>query len=907
MRKLFTLLFFMAVCHFAEGQCTLPTQVSTAGFTCAGTTAANNDNVTGGTIKYVSDQQHFGNYTLAGGTLVICAGGNLWVNNLNFNATSSIYIYPGGTLSIGNMGGQGRNITNYGTLSFDNGYNGATGDNIYNAGELLCNNSMNIQSSCAFANVTTTSTLQMATADINFNSAGFVNNGELFARNITFNGGGIICTGNNSSISCININGNQTGAITVDNSGAYTSCIYYTGNAQLNNNLGDGSNNLYVAAATGATVNNASLWGTTNVTLGSTGCGTAPSGSKVFFSKNSGNLELVGSWGNAPDGSGTNPTNFTSDGQVFIIKNRSTADITAASSWTVSGNNATIVIGDGINATNFNVGGGNFSISGNLILNPLGSITVASGKTAAFNSSNIWIRSNAKGDGSLGKITGSTTGLATANVFVDRFVPAKNAKKWSFLTVPLTTTNPINQGWQGQIHITGPITNGVICSDALSTHQVTSNTDNGLDPNSTGNYSIYSYNSSQAPGSSWQPLTNTLTTSPTQGIGYRVLVRGPRNLGCSLIGTDVISSADLSVTIRSKGNLQDITGGATTFSLPLSGANASNKYFLIGNPYPCSLNFTQFQSDNSSSITNNYWIFSPSNAAGTYFTYSAGVTANAPGGYTNPAYISSGQAFIVQTSLTSATLTFNEAQKSISPNQIGTFGLQTNGLLRTIMKDAAGNNLDEIVIRYSSNSTIKNNESGVFDAASLNSSAEQYIQSIKANNQLAIQTRAANFTRDTVNLNVVSKTAGKFQLDCSGFESFDNTDIYLIDKLTGNMQLMNANPTLQFSINTSDPNSFGANRFALVFALKSNTVSGNTINNIKVFPQPATNQVTVQLPGTDNVYNVRMLEITGRLVIQKTLSSGTNQISLSGMSKGMYLLEVTDSNGNRQIQKIVKQ
>ncbi|MBI2418410.1 MAG: hypothetical protein HYV28_11035 [Ignavibacteriales bacterium] len=63
--------------------------------------------------------------------------------------------------------------------------------------------------------------------------------------------------------------------------------------------------------------------------------------------------DVTTNWGTGTDGSGTNPTNFTTDFAVFNIKNGTEATFTGA--WTVSGSNSKVVLGDGTNAINFTI------------------------------------------------------------------------------------------------------------------------------------------------------------------------------------------------------------------------------------------------------------------------------------------------------------------------------------------------------------------------------------------------------------------------------------------------------------------------------------------------------------------------------------------------------------------------
>lgn len=72
-----------------------------------------------------------------------------------------------------------------------------------------------------------------------------------------------------------------------------------------------------------------------------------------YYSKSSGNLELTTSWGTNSDGSGTNPSNFTTNGQVFFLQNRTTASLT--NNLTISGAYSKMVVGNGAAATTLTI------------------------------------------------------------------------------------------------------------------------------------------------------------------------------------------------------------------------------------------------------------------------------------------------------------------------------------------------------------------------------------------------------------------------------------------------------------------------------------------------------------------------------------------------------------------------
>ncbi len=75
--------------------------------------------------------------------------------------------------------------------------------------------------------------------------------------------------------------------------------------------------------------------------------------SGTVYSKATGDLDNLNTWGTNTDGSGTAPTNFTSNGMIYEIRNRSAATISA--NWVVSGTGAKVVVGDGTNFTDFTI------------------------------------------------------------------------------------------------------------------------------------------------------------------------------------------------------------------------------------------------------------------------------------------------------------------------------------------------------------------------------------------------------------------------------------------------------------------------------------------------------------------------------------------------------------------------
>jgi hypothetical protein len=82
-----------------------------------------------------------------------------------------------------------------------------------------------------------------------------------------------------------------------------------------------------------------------------------------YYYNGTGSLTNIASWGTNANGSGTAPTDFTSPGHYFIIKNTAIAIVDAP--WTVAGSASKVILGDGTAAITLNIPAGN-SFAGKL-------------------------------------------------------------------------------------------------------------------------------------------------------------------------------------------------------------------------------------------------------------------------------------------------------------------------------------------------------------------------------------------------------------------------------------------------------------------------------------------------------------------------------------------------------------
>ena len=70
------------------------------------------------------------------------------------------------------------------------------------------------------------------------------------------------------------------------------------------------------------------------------------------------------------------------------------------------------------------------------------------------------------------------------------------------------------------------------------------------------------------------------------------------------------------------------------------------------------------------------------------------------------------------------------------------------------------------------------------------------------------------------------------------------------------------------------------------------------IDNIKLYPNPATNSVTIE---GENISSVMIFDMNGKVVVETT----QKQIDITALAKGVYSVVVI-SDKNRSVKKLVK-
>jgi len=434
-----------------------------------------------------------------------------------------------------------------------------------------------------------------------------------------------------------------------------------------------------------------------------------------------------------------------------------------------------------------------------------------------------------KSDASGTAIVANSAGTISGDVSVERYIPAKAARYFSFLASPVTQS--IFNGWQQQIYVTGSGTGGQTCGSTSSNGGTTDKyNSNWFDKSITNSPSMHIYNATAVNGSRWVSIANTNATNLAPGKGFRVNVRGDRTQGtCADQLNSVTPVAPIAVTLKATGAVGQ---GNVTVTL---NSISSTLYSLVGNPYPSPIDFATLYAANTGNMYNSFWSLSPSNT-GNYSTYSNGILSNNPSGYVstggNSSYLASGQAILVLAKSAanggSGTISFTELAKTSGtiPNT-AFFGTANNQLFRVAMTATDSSKLDEAVVRFNSNGSNAYNPN--WDALSL-SAGSQTLASLKAGTKLAIATRPDSLVIDTVKLSLSSVTADNFRLVFNDYQGIDSTKtIILRDKFLGVSHDVRANQVYNFTV-TADTASKGSNRFEVIFTKVGNPLPVNFVS-----------------------------------------------------------------------------
>lgn len=361
------------------------------------------------------------------------------------------------------------------------------------------------------------------------------------------------------------------------------------------------------------------------------------------------------------------------------------------------------------------------------------------------------------------------------------------------------------------------------------------------------------------------------------------------------------------------------TKSTTIYYNPL---NTLGSWNLIGNPYPCALDFASFYTANSSTIAGAAYFWSqssaPSSSNGGNQQYnfskndyailtagSGGIKTDAFGDMPN-GYIPSGQAFFIA-GIANGNVTFTNAMRVADQTSNSQFFKNTNSKKTSIARNKLWINLtsnngvfNQILTAYVDGAT--NNDDGLFyDAPKLPSDALAILYTTieGSNKKFAIQGKSPNSINESETIKLGFKTsinvATIYTLSIDQLEGdfLNSNTIYLKDNLLNKVHNLSASD-YAFTSGVGEFN----DRFVISFsnqALAIEDVLTNK-NNLKIIDLD-NNYVQFKASNNLHIKTITIFDLMGRQLYEFKGNASTETFKLSNLSNSMFIAKVELANG----------
>jgi hypothetical protein len=269
-----------------------------------------------------------------------------------------------------------------------------------------------------------------------------------------------------------------------------------------------------------------------------------------FYSKSSGDLHTLATWGTNTNGTGTAPTSFSANGQVFNLRNRATATLSA--NLTITGTGSKLVNGDGSATINLTIPSG-FAYSG--------LVDVSNNSTLTLNNTSL---------PTLGTISRSSNGGVSTIVYGAVGAQSIEGRAFHNLIISSTGTKTLagTSSAEGKLTINSGATFSdggyifLVEDDIQNSGTHVSGTDGVLIMNGTASQSITGTNG----------VFGNLEIDNTAGVSLATSITVTGDLSLSE-GPLIISTYTLNLSGTTTNTVGTLTGG-TSANLTISGTGS---------------------------------------------------------------------------------------------------------------------------------------------------------------------------------------------------------------------------------------------------------------------------------------------------------------------------------------------
>lgn len=583
----------------------------------------------------------------------------------------------------------------------------------------------------------------------------------------------------------------------------------------------------------------------------------------------------------------------------FAVNSSSSINITGRPSVTpVSGDNTlyfepnnntvgTFTVGDGTNPATATIGS-------DLNIKPGGELRFgALGNSILFTGNKLTLKSDSLATASIGNTYQSSI---TGNINIERYINS-NTRRNRFVGFPFGSGVSLID-YRDDVWITGPGTG----SGSLYASNYNSN---GFHYTLANDTSVFYFNESKnasVSGSRWEGISSC-SQSLIAGTGYRFYFRGPVSQGIACI--DGSKPAPQSAILMAGGIIktgtQNFAVSCSNGCLNVAGNQATNiddGWNLIANPYPSAIDWNASTGWTKTNMKDIIWIWNP--AIGSYGNFDGLTQTNNVSGI-----IASGQAFFVRANGSNPALACTEAVKvSSTPSNLFKAN-KKNYLSIKLIYDSHNN--DECVVRFLENKT---------DGFNAN---EDILKLMNANiNIYSIPEQNRNVSINYLNNFDLTKTyrvklgikavKASYKLSFEELSSFMDIKIILRDNYLNTITDLFQNKEYSFEIN-ADSLSQGEGRFELLFNENTTHLSEQNSHKIQlasIFPNPVKDLLNLQLLNLNIVYTYKLYSLLGQEIETGKIFESHCGISTNHLNPGIYMIILSDSKGDSQRIKFIK-
>ena len=536
-------------------------------------------------------------------------------------------------------------------------------------------------------------------------------------------------------------------------------------------------------------------------------------------------------------------------------------------------------------------------------VNPGGTLVV-NGSTLTVVNDGLTIQSSAAGTGRIGTSTGTITGNAT----VERFINDAGKRAWRLLSgKSVGGSQTIFNSWQEGGAVTA--NKGVWMTSGSTVLP-------GFDGSSINGASILIHDQT-IPSWTSIPVANTNATALSARQGYMLFVRGDRNY------TAANSPTYNTTVLKATGTLNQGNQPAATVSATGSGRT------LVGNPYASSIDVDPIFLGNATldqamyvwdaTLSGNFGVggFKLVERNGGVYQQTPVVLGGGAVPDANSRYIHSGQAFLLKATGANANVVITESMKTASVSVVNPI-VNTPGDQQLFVNLMVKNNnnvislADGIRVRfdgaYNSNTSDDYVKMGNFD---------ENISSFREGKKLIVEKRPMIVSKDTIFLRITNTGVKDYQFQIGTFDFVQtNASAFVEDSWLNTSTPINLRSItdINFSV-TSDPASANQDRFKIVFATAGPLPV--TFTNVKAQQQvkdilvewKVSNQLNIaQYEVEKSIDGLNFSKVNAQAsILTNTGNAGYNWLDVQAVEgDNFYRIRSIGNNGYIKISEVVK-